>query len=358
MQLSVEAALNDLLCVSVTAKRDIHADQSWRTRKNLCLNGGFEDGNDVSPTGWEPMDGLALFMVSGESPTGRCVMMDTDVDEPQYKAWRKLFEAGAPASQAPKKIPTKPPYYDTIGGLTGAHIYSDPIPIRQGRTYRIDVDHRGPKSETTICFVKGYASYIGSDGKPEPREAYRAQLMVKAETGGREWEHFAMTFHPTQPLHLLPIQSDFDNGVAGNRLRNLLLKRFAGLNAIELTEGERTLDKVKGREHLLRLDSPRAETARVVRECLGRGVAVWGEVRQENGKFVIDLKSMDIRPVAITRRWHRSWTIEKIDAYVDEVANAILENARIVTHLRIKLDCYWPVLKRYYWDNVWLTEEP
>ena len=356
VQLSVEAALNDLLGPSVTPESDIYADTSWRTRKNLCVNGNFERG-DITPTGWEPMDGLAIFWVSGASPTGRCVMMDTDVPEPQYKEWRRRFEAGAPASQAPKKMPTRPPYYDTIGGLVGAHIYSDPIPIQQGATYRIDLDCRAPASNA-ICFVKGYASFIGWDGKPQPREVYRAQLNLKTKTNGEEWEHFAMVFHPTQPLHLLPIQSDFDDGKTGEQLRNLLLQRLVALNAVETTSAERIVEKVKGNEHLLRLDSPREQTARVVRQNLGRGVAVWGGVSREGDKLSIGLRGMDIRAVAITKRWRRSWETRpgRLEETAGEIANAILENTRVVTHLRIKLDCYWPP-DNYYFDNVALTEQ-
>lgn len=368
LQVSVEKALNDVGGSAAPVPKDRLADVSWRKRRNLCVNGDFERGNS-SPAAWERVDGLCTFWVEGVSPTGRCVMIDTDVLASQYKGWRQAFEAGAPASQAPKRLPTRPPYYDTVGGTVGAHLYSEPIPIRQGPAYRIDLDMRGRSGEVK-CFVKGYASFGGHDGAVEQREVYRAQINLTRSAAGfveslsrPEWDHYAMIFHPTQPLHLMLIHSDFDNGKTGSRLRQLLIRRLNALGAVEVKDAEMILQRLKGCEDRIRVATPEREIFFVIRERLGRGACVWGEVFQDGRKLRIVLRGMDVRTGgtggSVTKVWRKSWDVApgRLARTVPELADTIVEKARVVTRLRIKLDVYWPVGKRYF-DNVRLTEEP
>ena len=286
-------------------------------------------------------------------------MMDTDVLDSQYRAWRKLFEASAAAADAPKKLPTRPPYYDTIGGIAGAHLYSDRIPIRPGRAYRLDLDVRGP-SGNAKCFVKGYAAYARADSSQDYREVYRAQINLNMRTKEDDWEHFARIFHPSQPLLLLVIRSDFDGDRSGERLRALLANRFLGKGAMETRDVADVLESVREKEHLIRVEAPKQDIAHVVASCFGSGVAVWGELFQEEDLLQVRVRSLDVRPGGTaTKDWWRTWetTPEGLGKTADEIARAVLENARPVAHLKIKLDAYWPV-GQYYFDNVTLTEEP
>ena len=231
---------------------------------------------DASPENWERVDGLGIFWVDGVSPTGKCIRFDTMVEEPQYKKWREVFDKGAAATSAPVKIPPKPPYYSTIGGTVGAHIYSDPVPIKQGTTYRVDLDYIGKKGETKV-FVKGYAPFFKKDGEVDYREVYRSQINLYPESGGREWEHAARIIHPTQPFFMLTIRSDFDGNKTGDALRTLLADKLVEYGVNPMGDLADTRARLKGHEHILTYDAskyPRradgAERVRARRHRLGR----------------------------------------------------------------------------------------
>jgi len=90
IQTSVDAALDEFLGITRSRKADILADETWRTRKNLCINGSFEVG-DGTPDAWEPVDGLGMFWIEDASPTGRCIRIDTNILDSQYRQWRAAF---------------------------------------------------------------------------------------------------------------------------------------------------------------------------------------------------------------------------------------------------------------------------
>jgi len=157
--------------------------------ENLAANGNFEAG-DKSPDGWQRIDGLTTFWVAGESPTGKCVRFDTDVYHSQWKVWREKVKAGATADEAPAKVPTSGPKYDTVAGLYGVAYFSDPIAVRPGTSYKVEVDYRGksvlggaieffPK-----LFIRGYGEVAG-----EKRVVYDAYLALRCKTQVKEWEH-------------------------------------------------------------------------------------------------------------------------------------------------------------------------
>ena len=113
---------------------------------NLLANGSFEVGR-YWPAGWQPTDGLTLFWEAGGTDGERCMRVYTDVLEAQ---WKLRFEevrtaidaagkrAGGnpqslptdPIPPAPERIPTTPPYYDTVAGIHGVHYRSDYIPLK------------------------------------------------------------------------------------------------------------------------------------------------------------------------------------------------------------------------------------
>ena len=159
------------------------------TGPNLVPNGDFEAG-EKSPAAWQPIDGLTTFWAAGESPTGKCLKMDTDVYHSQWVQWREQLKAGATADQAPGKTPTSGPKYDTVAGLYGVAYFSDPIAVKPGQSYKVEVDYRGksvlggaveffPK-----LFIRGYGDVGG-----EKRVVYDAYLALRCKTQGEKWEH-------------------------------------------------------------------------------------------------------------------------------------------------------------------------
>ena len=130
-----------------------------------------------------------------------------------------------------------------------------------------------------------------------------------------------------------------------------------------MKDADKVLDRLKGVEESLRFETPEREVFTVVRERLGRGVVVWGDVAQENGELNIRLRGMDVRTGgtsgSMTKVWRASWkcTADQLSRKTEEIVTTVLEKARVVTHLRLDIDAYWPV-GEYYFDNAWLTEEP
>jgi len=354
---SVDAALDELLGVKRPAARDLLKETGWRNRKNLVKNGDFEKGV-TTPEGWEPVDGLAIFCVKGKSPTGKCIMFDTMVEEPQYKKWRNAFARGAPAKDAPKKTPPKPPYYGTIGGTVGAHIYSDPIPIQQGKVYRIDFDYKAMPGETKV-FVKGYAPFFSKDGAITHREVYRRQINLYPKTNGREWEHDARLIHSSQPFIILTIRSDFDNDRTGEQLRRLLAQHLTAMGVNPIRDLKESAQLVKSYRNILNYKESKYSVARMVKNVFEQGVVVWGEIHKEDTRMKLQLRSLDVREAAGTKDlWdERTIAAGQLTAESEKIARKIFVNSRPVTFLRVKLDAYWPP-GLYYFDNIRITEEP
>src|SRR5947207_13073782 len=82
--------------------------------KTLCPKGAFEKGKDT-PDGWQPVDGLTTFWVDDpDRKRGKVIRFDTDVLQSQAYEWWVKIARGAKAKDAPKKLPTTPPKYDTL----------------------------------------------------------------------------------------------------------------------------------------------------------------------------------------------------------------------------------------------------
>src|SRR5580704_5608402 len=93
---------------------------------NLILNGDFEEG-EVTPDGWQSIDNLSAFWVQDEDPSrGKVLKFDTDILQTQAYAWWKEIASGAPPKNAPARLPTFEPKYDTLAGLDGVWFWSDP----------------------------------------------------------------------------------------------------------------------------------------------------------------------------------------------------------------------------------------
>ena len=195
------------------------------------------------------------------------------------------------------------------------------------------------------------------------REVYRAQLNLDMRTQDpNDWEHYAMIFHPTQPLLLLTIRSEFDGNKTGEAFRKILAERLEAEGLVKMNHILQVADRISGQEHLIRINASKYDIAHVVTSCLGRGFAVWGEIVQKGDILEVQIRSLDVRPGGTsTKDWPeaRKWETsrKRFAGTARDVVAAVLENARVVTRLRVKLYAYWPA-GNYYFDNITLTQEP
>jgi len=164
----------------------------------LSKNPGFEEGSGEKPAGWERIDGLTTFWLDDPTGAGRgkVLKMDTRMLQTQADEWWRKWRAGAPASQAPKPILAPPPAYDSVGGLHGAHYYSDFFEIKPGMRYRVLADFKGKTTDFFFAkvFLKGYgmAPATVRESKPERREIWRTYLACR--NFENQWKHYSETF--------------------------------------------------------------------------------------------------------------------------------------------------------------------
>jgi len=164
----------------------------------LSKNPGFEEGSGEKPVGWERIDGLTTFWLDDPTGAGRgkVLKMDTRMVQTQADEWWHKWRAGAPASQAPEPILAPPPAYDSVGGLHGAHYYSDFFEIKPGMRYRVLADFKGKTTDFFFAkvFVKGYGMVPATvrEQKPERREIWRTYLACR--NFENRWKHYSETF--------------------------------------------------------------------------------------------------------------------------------------------------------------------
>jgi hypothetical protein len=188
--------------------------------KNLIPNGDFETGK-TTPDGWQTVDGLTTFWVKDADPAhGKVIKFDTDVLQSQgYEWWAKIAKGGSPRD-APKKLPTTEPKYDTLAGNDGVFFWSDPIPIKPGKAYWLSLDVKGP---SLLVWLVGYpkkpdTSY-GADmaafqenfkerttGKAAPNKRNRDPFIHKyvwkgqlAAGGSDKWKTYSRREKPFRP---------------------------------------------------------------------------------------------------------------------------------------------------------------
>jgi len=181
---------------------------------NLVVNGSFEAGR-YWPYGWQPTDGLTTFWESGGTDGARCLRVYTDVLDSQWKAREDQVRAALqqalgkapdpqslpqdPIPPAPARIPTSPPYYDTVAGLHGVHYRSDYIRCAPGAVYRFSIDARTEAKGAPKVFIKGFFDQTVStrDGyQTIRRDAYQAPIFLDPCDG--QWRRYARTFHPAK----------------------------------------------------------------------------------------------------------------------------------------------------------------
>jgi len=157
---------------------------------NLMINGGFEIAQPGdSPAYWQRTDNLVFHWQHDPeaSQRGKVLRIDTDVDQKQaYAWWIERYIHNAPLNAAPSKTPTVEPKYGTIAGLDGGFYWSDFIPIKPGRAYKVYVDAKGPASKV---FIRGYEKLLPvsfADESPAVQEVFReARGEPTLDTKGR-----------------------------------------------------------------------------------------------------------------------------------------------------------------------------
>lgn len=191
---------------------------------NLLPNGNFEEGED-SPSHWQQVDGLTTFWVRDEDPArGKVLKLDTDVLQSQAYAWWKEILAGAKPADAPLKLPTQEPKYDTLAGLDGVWYYSDYIPIEPGKLYWLTIDAKGPplkvwllgypeKPDHTFGADQGawreYLETSSSRAGPQQRghEIFIHKYIWKGRldtAGSDDWQTFSRRAKPFAPTKHTP----------------------------------------------------------------------------------------------------------------------------------------------------------
>ncbi len=181
---------------------------------NLVANGSFEAGR-YWPYGWQPTDGLSTFWDTGGTDGARCIRIYTDVLDGQWKArdeevttaWQAALRRAAdpqslaenPIPTPPARLPTHPPYYDTVGGLHGVHYRGDYVPCTPGAIYRFSIDARTDAVGAPKVFLKGFfdQQMETRDGvQTVRRDAYQAPIFLDPCDG--QWRRYARLFHPSK----------------------------------------------------------------------------------------------------------------------------------------------------------------
>lgn len=192
--------------------------------ENLLPNGDFEEG-DLSPAGWQQIDGLSTFWVQDEDPAhGMVLKFDSDVLQSQAYQWWSKIVAGASPEDAPEKLPTVEPKYDTLAGLDGVWYYSDYIPVEKGKSYWLTLDVKGPailvwlvgypdKPDTTFGADQGalqqYLQEAAGTAEPQKRgrKVFIHKYVWKGQMpagGSDEWRTYSRRAKPFSPTKNTP----------------------------------------------------------------------------------------------------------------------------------------------------------
>ncbi len=171
-----------------------HLSRKIQWGESIVANGDFERGRGFKPACWNQVDGLCSYWIkSNGSRQNRCIRFDTNVSQNQAWDWWRAIKNGADPRNAPTPIPTNPPHYNAVGGVEGVKLYSDFIPIVQGKTYLLSARLRGPAGGNAKLFVKGYAMLpTAKSDTLKKREAWRTYM--QCNTNGKAWKTYTQTF--------------------------------------------------------------------------------------------------------------------------------------------------------------------
>ena len=158
--------------------------------QNLLPNGDFEQPDPAhpgKPAHWDQPDGLGVQWtdapaVPGAPPHGKAIRMNTAISEKAMVA--SYTQAGLTQWVFPH------PADSAIGETYGLSLYSDPVPVVAGKTYRITFDYLSPGGTGGKVWMRAYALVNG-----EKKRVYEGTVDCG---GSAAWKTFTGTFHPTR----------------------------------------------------------------------------------------------------------------------------------------------------------------
>lgn len=164
-------------------------------RKNLIKNGDFEKGSGGKPAGWQEPDGLTSFWVRDSGRRGKCIKINTDVRNSQFRAREDAMEKARSEKRRPppppRRLPTSSNKYETVGGNDGVHFGADPIPIQPGTHFLLEADVRVEGKASPKIWVKCYGTF---KSRNLTRERVLWKKSLNCEGANREWKTFRMVF--------------------------------------------------------------------------------------------------------------------------------------------------------------------
>ncbi len=158
--------------------------------QSILANGDFEQADPAQagkPAHWELPDGLAVQWtdapeIPGTPPHGKAIRMDTSLTEKAAVA--SDAKAGLTQWVFPK------PADNAIAETYGLSLYSEAMPVVQGRTYRVTFDYLAEKGTAGKLWFRAYADVDG-----QKKRVYEGTVDC---SGTGQWKQFTGMFHPTK----------------------------------------------------------------------------------------------------------------------------------------------------------------
>jgi hypothetical protein len=158
--------------------------------QSLFSNGDFERPDPTHPdrpAHWDQPDGLGVSWtnapdVTGASAHGKAIRMDTTQTE------MAMVTSYTRAGLTPWIFPH--PQGNAIAETYGLSLYSAPVPIVPGKTYRVTFDYLSPQGTAGKLWFRGYGMVNGQE-----KRLYEGTVDC---SGASTWKQFSGVFHPTR----------------------------------------------------------------------------------------------------------------------------------------------------------------
>lgn len=158
---------------------------------SVLPNGDFEQADPARPgkaAHWDLTDGLGVRwadapQIGSAPPHGKAIRMNTSVTE------TAVVESYAKAGLTQWVFPH--PGGNAIAETYGLSLYSEAVPLVQGKTYRVSFDYLAEKGTAGKIWFRAYGDVNGEEKR-------RYEGTVDCTGGGQVWKHFTGLFNPTK----------------------------------------------------------------------------------------------------------------------------------------------------------------